>query len=154
MYQASRELSQLVRKISVYWILLLTPSMENTLYLQILKTASNGTLPIHVWMQYIHNSSQHASIIVSLIRACFCIDRTSSSSTPLFDNQTGAFVSTGCSRHAHARPLCTLCTLCNLQCALCNVHTVYCADTFEISNHFRQSFSPCLSIGSSLPACI
>ena len=71
MYQASRELSQLVRKISVYWILLLTPSMENTLYLQILKTASNGTLPIHVWMQYIHNSSQHASIIVSLIRACF-----------------------------------------------------------------------------------
>ena len=137
MYQASRELSQLVRKISVYWILLLTPSMENTLYLQILKTASNGTLPIHVWMQYIHNSSQHASIIVSLIRACFCIDRTSSSSTPLFDNQTGAFVSTGCSRHAHARPRCTV------QCADC-------ADTFEISNHFRQSFSPCLSIGSSL----
>ena len=71
-----------------------------------------------------YNSSQHASIIVSLIRACFCIDRTSSSSTPLFDNQTGAFVSTGCSRHAHARPLCTLC---NLQCAhyaMCTLFTV------------------------------
>ena len=95
-------------------------------------TLNNQTGGFRYFNGFLHNFASMlgcstCTIILSmLLSLCPWSGHAFVSSSPpsLSTIKPGAFVSIGCSRHAHAPR--------------------HCADTFEISNHFRQSFSPCL----------